>query len=92
MSFRDGCPAGPLARRHGDDLAPVRMSAWSATVIALGFSMNRLESGLLGPIQGWMVDRFGPRAVMRVGAVVAEVGLQRFLGRKVEAELPSGGR
>lgn len=51
---------------------------WSATVIALGFSMNRLESGLLGPIQGWMVDRYGPRAVMRIGAVVAWAGLLAF--------------
>ncbi len=51
---------------------------WSATVIALGFSMNRLEAGLLGPLQGWMVDRFGPRVVMRIGAVVLWVGLLAF--------------
>jgi MFS family permease len=51
---------------------------WSATLIALGFSMNRLESGLLGPVQGWMVDRFGPRAVMRLGAVILWAGLLAF--------------
>lgn len=51
---------------------------WSATVISIGFAMNRLESGLLGPIQGWMIDRFGPRAVMRLGAVVLWIGLMLF--------------
>ena len=51
---------------------------WSTTLIAMGFAMNRLESGLLGPIQGWMVDRFGPRAVMRLGAVILWAGLLAF--------------
>ena len=51
---------------------------WSTTLIAVGFAMNRLESGLLGPIQGWMVDRFGPRVVMRIGAVVLWAGLLLF--------------
>ncbi len=51
---------------------------WSTTLIAMGFAMNRLESGLLGPVQGWMVDRFGPRAVMRVGAVILWAGLLAF--------------
>ena len=51
---------------------------WSTTLIAFGFAMNRLESGLLGPIQGWMLDRFGPRFVMRVGAVVMWIGLLLF--------------
>ncbi len=51
---------------------------WSTTLIAFGFAMNRLESGLLGPIQGWMIDRFGPRFVMRLGAVVVWIGLIAF--------------
>lgn len=55
-----------------------REFGWSTTLIAFGFAMNRLESGLLGPVQGWMIDRFGPRFVMRVGAVVVAVGLMLF--------------
>jgi MFS family permease len=51
---------------------------WSTTLIAFGFAMNRLESGLLGPVQGWMIDRFGPRFVMRIGAVVVWIGLILF--------------
>lgn len=52
--------------------------AWSTTLIALGFAMTRLESGLVGPLQGWMIDRFGPRVVMRIGAVVLWVGMMLF--------------
>jgi MFS family permease len=51
---------------------------WSTTLIAFGFAMNRLESGLLGPLQGWMIDRFGPRFVMRIGAVVVWIGMMLF--------------
>jgi MFS family permease len=43
---------------------------WSKTMLSAGFSMARFESGLLGPIEGWLIDRFGPRAVMRVGIVI----------------------
>ena len=34
---------------------------WSTTVFSLGFAMTRVESGVLGPLQGWLIDRFGPR-------------------------------
>lgn len=51
---------------------------WSTTLIAFGFAMNRLESGLLGPIQGWMIDRFGPQFVMRIGAIITSIGLMAF--------------
>jgi MFS family permease len=43
---------------------------WSRTTLAGAFSLTRVESGLLGPIEGWLVDRFGPRAVMRIGILV----------------------
>lgn len=41
--------------------------AWSSTALAGGFSLQRILAGLLGPAQGWLLDRFGPRNVMRVG-------------------------
>ena len=52
--------------------------AWSTTVLAAAFAMNRLESGLLGPLQGWMIDRLGPRRVIRIGAVTLGIGLVLF--------------
>ena len=51
---------------------------WSKAELSLAFSMQRVESGLLGPIQGWMLDRFGPRNVMRVGMVTFGIGLMIF--------------
>ncbi len=51
---------------------------WSSTTVAIAFAMTRAESGLLGPAQGWMIDRFGPRNVMRVGTVLFGVGMMLF--------------
>ena len=51
---------------------------WSSTTVAIAFAMTRAESGLLGPAQGWMIDRYGPRVVMRVGTVLFGVGLILF--------------
>ena len=48
---------------------------WSRTSFAFAFALMRVESGLLGPIEGWAIDRFGPRAVMRFGIVIFGLGL-----------------
>jgi MFS family permease len=48
--------------------------AWSNTAFAIAFTFNRAESGLLGPVQGWALNRFGSRRVMRVGSLIALVG------------------
>ncbi len=47
---------------------------WSRTVISAVFSLARLESGLLGPIEGYFVDRIGPRRLMLVGIPLMGVG------------------
>ncbi|MYD65312.1 MAG: MFS transporter [Chloroflexi bacterium] len=47
---------------------------WSRTTLAVAFALQRVESGLLGPIDGWLVDHFGPRKMMFVGIVIFGVG------------------
>lgn len=47
---------------------------WSATVLALAYALHRAETGLLGPAQGWLIERFGAQNVMRVGVVLLSVG------------------
>lgn len=47
---------------------------WSRTVISAVFSLARLESGLLGPIEGYFVDRIGPRRLMLVGIPLMGLG------------------
>lgn len=49
--------------------------AWSRGAISWAFGLLRIETGLLGPVQGWMIDRFGPRPVMRIGALAFGGGL-----------------
>lgn len=51
---------------------------WSKTALAGAFSMARVESGLLGPLQGWLIDRFGPRVVMRIGLTLLGLGFILF--------------
>lgn len=47
---------------------------WSRTLISGAFSLSRLESGFLGPIQGWLINRLGSRAVIRIGLVLFSLG------------------
>lgn len=48
---------------------------WSKTTLATVFAVQRLQSGLLGPVQGLLLQRFSPRRVMRVGLLTFAVGL-----------------
>jgi len=47
---------------------------WSQATFGLAFALQRIESGLLGPIEGWAIDRFGPRRVMMTGLVIFALG------------------
>ena len=43
---------------------------WSRTLIAGAISVSRLQSGILGPAQGWLINRFGPRRVIYLGLLL----------------------
>ena len=51
---------------------------WSKTLLSAAFAMARAESGIFGPIQGWLTDRFGPRVLIRTGMVILGLGLILF--------------
>ena len=51
---------------------------WSSTMLSLGYSTIQGTNGAVGPGQGWLTDRFGPRAVIRVGLVLLAGGLMIF--------------
>ena len=51
---------------------------WSKTMLSAAFSMARAESGILGPLQGWLTDRLGPRALIRTGMVIFGLGFMLF--------------
>ena len=47
---------------------------WTAAAGAAVVALSRLEGGLEGPIIGWAVDKFGPRRLAVIGAVVTGLG------------------
>src|SRR5690606_34516743 len=63
---------------------------WSRTTVSLIHSLHRTESGLLGPIHGWLLQRFGARRVvvggmLLFGAGFVGLGLVRGLAQFVAA-------
>ena len=51
---------------------------WSKTMLSAASSMREAESGILGPIHGWMLDKFGPRKVSAAGMVIMAIGFMLF--------------
>jgi len=51
---------------------------WSKALVAGAFALTRIESGILGPLQGWLVDRFGPRVILSIGTVLFGIGFMLF--------------
>ena len=51
-----------------------KQKGWSRAVISGASSFARAESALLGPIEGYLIDRYGVRKLMVIGNVVTFVG------------------
>ena len=64
-------------------VAFLREFGWSRSVLAGAFSMLVVIHGVSGPPLGWLVERFGPRAVIASGGAV--LGLALFLGAHIQA-------
>ena len=48
---------------------------WSRAVTSGAFSLRSLESGLLAPIIGFLVDRWGPRPIILIGVFLVGSGM-----------------
>lgn len=48
---------------------------WSRADTALAYSINLVVYALLSPVSGSLIDRFGPRTVFPIGAVISGVSL-----------------
>ena len=64
---------GPLIAEFG----------WSRTAAAAALSFARVESGLTGPFEGVLVDRWGPRKAMLLGIPIAALGF--FMWSQISA-------
>ena len=55
-----------------------REFGWSRAALAGPRSITQAETALLGPIQGYLVDRLGPRPVMGTGVFLLGLGMLFF--------------
>lgn len=52
----------------------IKEFGWSRAATSVAFSLRRLETGILAPIVGIVIDKFGARKVILIGAIVAGTG------------------
>jgi MFS family permease len=53
----------------------LREFGWSRALTSGAFSLRSLEAGFLAPIIGFLVDRWGPRAVILLGVILGGAGM-----------------
>src|SRR5213078_4737290 len=51
---------------------------WSKTALSGAAALHQMEAAILGPVLGWIIDRFGPQGLIRVGVVVFGAGFMLF--------------
>ena len=51
---------------------------WSRTQLSLAFAFTRIEGGILGPIEGYLTDRFGTRRLVMIGMTIMGIGWLLF--------------
>jgi len=51
---------------------------WKRSVLSGVFSLSRLEGGLFGPLEGFLIDKFGPRTMMLFGVPLMGIGFIVF--------------
>jgi MFS family permease len=54
--------------------ALVQDRGWSKTALSGAAALKSTESALLGPVLGWMVDRYGSQRIVRAGVILFGVG------------------
>ena len=58
--------------------ALVSERGWSKTAISGAAALKSTEAAILGPILGWMIDRFGAQGMIRAGIVTFGIGFVLF--------------
>ncbi len=47
---------------------------WSKTALSGAAALQPMEAALLGPLLGWIIDRFGPQGMIRLGVLIFGAG------------------
>src|SRR5690349_2107894 len=67
--------AGLLHHAFGGYLAVLQDDrAWNKTQLSGAAALQQIESAIIGPALGWIMDRFGPQGVIRLGVVMFGLG------------------
>ena len=53
---------------------------WSRSALSGVFALARLEGGFLGPIEGFLIDKYGPRKMMFIGIPLMGLGFVLLAG------------
>ena len=68
--------AGLITQSFGAYVAVLQAErGWSKTALSGAAALQQMESALLGPVLGWIIDRFGPQGIIRAGVVLFGAGL-----------------
>ena len=67
--------AGLLHHAFGGYLAVLQDDrGWNKTQLSGAAALQQMESAIIGPALGWIMDRFGPQGVIRLGVVMFGLG------------------
>ncbi|MFC2009969.1 MFS transporter [Chloroflexota bacterium] len=70
---------GIMAQGFATYLGPLQEQfGWSKAVLAAPRSVTQVENSILGPIEGFLIDRFGPRLMVNIGIFIMGLGLILF--------------
>jgi MFS family permease len=66
---------------------------WSSGAVSVAYALRSLVVGIAAPILGWAVDKYGPRAVVFIGGIVAGLGwvMMYFVNSLLDLYLIYGG-
>ena len=55
-----------------------RQFRWTRTQMSGAFALARAEGAVLGPIEGWLIDRLGNRRMILIGYIIMGIGFLLF--------------
>src|SRR3954470_6536911 len=68
--------AGLMTQSFGAYVAVLQEErGWSKTALSGAAALQQMEVAILGPLLGWLIDRFGPQVWIRIGVVMFGIGL-----------------
>ena len=51
---------------------------WSRTQIGFALTFTRIEGGFMGPLEGYLTDKLGPRRMILIGLLILSIGFFIF--------------